>query len=182
MKRRIDLVAAPPAIQPGDYVPAAYGDATRVQTPSVDLVVEKAAPGWRVTLAWHCANPVKDIRGDTDRFADAAALLVPLRSDTPMISMGGEGYPVEGVLWRADWKAPKMIRAEGFGTVRRLDAPGGWRALGEWHDGMWLVRFEISHWLALEQQMQLGIAVWQGAGAQRAGLKSVSPDWLKVRL
>ena len=182
MKRRINLMAAPTAIQPGDYVVAAYADATRALTPFVNLDLEKSSLGWRATLAWHCPEPVKDIRGDTNRFADAAALLVPVRPDTAMISMGAEGYPVEGFLWRADWQTPKTIRAEGFGTVERLDAPKGWRALGEWQSRTWLVRFEMPSWPALEQQMKLGVAVWQGARAQRAGLKSVSPDWIEVRL
>ena len=40
----------------------------------------------------------------------------------------------------------------------------------------------MPNWQALEQEMKLGVAVWQGARAQRAGLKSVSPDWIEVRL
>lgn len=182
MKKRINLVAAPTAIQPGDYVAVAYADATRAETAFVNLDLEKTALGWRATLAWPCPEPIKDIRGDTNRFGDAAALLVPVRADTAMISMGAVGYPVEGFLWRADWESPKAIKAGGFGTVERLDAPRGWRALGEWQSGTWLVRFEMPSWLALEQQMKLGVAVWRGARAQRAGLKSVSPDWIEVKL
>jgi hypothetical protein len=44
------------------------------------------------------------------------------------------------------------------------------------------VRFEFPSWPALEQQKSIGVAIWQGASAQRAGLKSVTADWLKVQV
>jgi DMSO reductase family type II enzyme heme b subunit len=182
MKRRLKLIAAPPSYQPGDYVGVAYADATRALTPEADLEIEKSLLGWRISLVWRCANPATTAAGDTNRFADAAALLVPAHPDAPMISMGASDLPVEGFLWRTDWKAPMKIRAEGFGTVQRLAAPQGWTAVGTWQQGFWSVRFEFPGWPALERQMRAGAAIWQGANAQRAGLKSVTGDWLEVRV
>jgi DMSO reductase family type II enzyme heme b subunit len=182
MKRRLNLIAAPPSYQPGEYIPVAYADATHPLTPHADFAIEKSLVGWRVSLMWPCAKQAISATGDTNRFADAAALLVPAHPDAPMMSMGAGDLPVEGFLWRADWKAPMKIRAEGFGTVQRLAAPQGWTAIGVWQHGLWSVRFEFPSWPALEQQKSIGVAIWQGASAQRAGLKSVTADWLKVQV
>lgn len=181
MKQTIKLVRAPTMIQPGGYVPAAYPDAGPPLTPSALLVVDRnGARGWIVHLAWPCAKPVDEIKSDTDRFADAAALLAPVLEDTPMISMGAPKAPVEGMLWRADWTAPVKIVAEGFGTVARHPAPADWTAQGTWKDGVRTARFEIPDWPALAARKLLGIAIWQGAGRERAGLKSVCGDWIPV--
>jgi DMSO reductase family type II enzyme heme b subunit len=181
MKRRLNLIAAPPSYQPGDYIGVAYADATRPRTPHADLSIEKSPAGWRVSLLWRCPTQATSATGETNRFADAAALLVPAHPAAPMISMGAADLPVEGILWRADWKVPMRIRAQGFGTVQRLAAPAGWSAAGLWQNGQWLARFEFPNWPALEQQKLIGIAIWQGASAERAGLKSVTADWMKVQ-
>lgn len=180
MKKRLNLIAAPPSYQPGDYIGTAYADATKPLTPHADFTIEKSLAGWRVSLVWRCPNAADTTTGDTNRFADAAALLVPAHPDAALISMGAGDLPVEGFFWRADWKAPMKIRAEGFGTVQRLPAPPGWTATGISQNGLRSVRFEFPSWPALEKQMQMGVAIWQGAQAQRAGLKSVTGDWFKV--
>lgn len=181
MKQTIKLVAAPTGIQPGDYVGAAYPVSGAPATASVVLMVDRAASGgWVINLAWLCASPVDEIKSDTNRFADAAALLVPAQADTPMMTMGYPTHPVEGMLWRPDWSAPVKIVAEGFGTVVRHPAPAGWAARGSWENGARTARFEISNWPALAAQKRLGVAIWQGAHQQRAGLKSVTPDWIAL--
>ncbi len=180
MRTNLTLIAAPTAMQPGEYVPVAYKDATRPATPNANLVVEKSPLGWNVQLTWPCAKPVDDIRGDTNRFADAAALLVPLKPGTPMITMGSEGFGVEGVLWRPDWKVPMKITAEGFGTVVRHAPPADWHATATWQNGIRSVLFRLARWPALDKTAELGVAIWQGAQSERAGLKSVTADWIKV--
>ena len=181
MKQTIKLIAAPTGIQPGDYVGPAYPETGGPRTPSAALMVERsAAGGWIVHLGWLCAAPVDEIKSDTDRFADAAALLVPVQADTPLMTMGYPQHPVEGMLWRADWNAPVKIVAEGFGSVVRHAAPAGWAAQGTWEKGARTARFEISDWPALAAQKRLGVAIWQGADRQRAGLKSVTPDWIAL--
>jgi DMSO reductase family type II enzyme heme b subunit len=180
MKQRISLIAAPTAIQPGGYIADAYEDATKAHTPEAVLSVQKTLAGWRVHIVWDCASPVQDIKTDTNLFADGAALLVPVNPDTPMMSMGAAGLPVEGFLWRADWKEPLKIGAEGFGTVQRAPAPSGWKTTAIWDSNTWTVLFEIPHWPALDSQKRLGVAIWQGSARERAGLKSVTPDWIAV--
>jgi DMSO reductase family type II enzyme heme b subunit len=181
VKQTIKLVAAPTAIQPGAYVSAAYPDGAPPATPNAVLMVDRTAGGgWVVNLAWLCASPIDEIKSDTDRFPDAAALLVPAQADTPLMTMGYPQHPVEGMLWRADRDAPIKIVAEGFGTVVRHAPPAGWATKGSWEKGARTARFEIPNWPALAAQKRLGVAIWQGADRQRAGLKSVSADWIAL--
>jgi len=181
VKQTLKLIAAPTGVQPGGYVGKAYPEGPPPATSSAVLMVDRtAAGGWVINLAWLCPAPVDEIRSDTNRFADAAALLVPTSADIPLITMGYPGHAVEGMLWRPDWTAPAKITAEGFGTVVRHAAPDGWKASGTWENGARTARFEIPSWPALATQKRLGVAIWQGAHHQRAGLKSVCADWIAL--
>lgn len=178
MKQTLKLVAAPTAMQPGGYVPAAYADRSQPSTPEAQVEVDRAGDIWRVRLAWHCPLAITDSSTDTNRFVDAAALLVPTLPDAPWITMGAPGKAVEGVLWRADREALYRMRAEGLGTMERADAPEGWGAEASWQSGQWSVVFGLRAWPALDQSQHLGFAIWRGAAGDRAGLKSVSPGWI----
>lgn len=180
MKRTIDLITAPTGIQPGGYISEAYADAERTLTPKVTLSLEASGKGWRALLLWPCAEPVTDITGDTNRFVDAAALLVPRDTDAPMMSMGAEDYPVEGLLWRANEKAPRPFEARGLGSVERLAPRDGAAVTANWDRGSWGVAFEIDEWAALTETRKIGLAIWQGREAERAGLKSVTEDWIEI--
>lgn len=180
MNRTITLTAAPTAMQPGGYVPVAYADRTTALTPAANLEMVAVGQGWRVTLSWACATPVRNTINETDRFPDACALLAPLAPDAPWITMGAPDKPVEGFLWKADREQPFLIRADGLGTVVRSAPPQGTRVDATWNDGHWQVVFEIPEWAALAAQRQIAIAVWAGAQQERAGLKSVSPGWLTL--
>lgn len=181
MKQTLKLIAAPTGMQPGGYVGKAYPEEAPPVTASAVLMVDRTlGGGWVVNLAWLCPAPVDEIKSDTDRFADAAALLAPVKEETSMITMGYADHPVEGMLWRADWPAPMKIVAEGFGTVERAPAPVGWSAQSSWEKGVRTVRFEIANWRALASRRQLGVAIWQGAERERAGVKSVTPDWISL--
>ena len=39
---------------------------------------------------------------------------------------------------------------------------------------------QLPGWLELEKAGRVGVAVWQGAQRERAGLKSVSTDWVAL--
>ena len=182
MKKTFDLVAAPPGMQPGGYVPKVYATRIIPATKSATLQVERAVEGWRVALSWSCPNPIRDASADTDLFVDAAALLAPTVADAPWVTMGAPDKAVEAALWRADRKALFQIRAEGLGTVKRQPAPDGWKATPDWSDGRWTVRFELPAWPALDTHSQLAFAIWQGAAADRGGLKAIVPQWVPLEL
>lgn len=179
-KQNITLMAAPTAVQPGGYVPVAYADRTAPRTSAVDLAVEPADKGWRVTLSWDCPQPVRDSARETDRFVDACAIFAPEAAEAPWMTMGAPQMPVQGWLWRADRTEPWQVRSEGLGTMQRSAAPAGARATSDWAGGRWRVVFTVPEWLALATRRRIALAVWRGAEQERAGLKSVSPGWVEI--
>lgn len=179
MSRTIEMMAAPTAMQPGGYVAHAYRDRSMPYTAHVLLQATRRGGAWEVTLRWAAPTPVRDPGDDPRAFADAAALLVPQHEDVPWLTMGAPDAEVEGVLWRADRAALWSIRAAGLGTVERRVAPATWRVRAEWVRGTWSVTWRLA-WPRLDRVRRLGVAVWQGAHAERAGLKSVGPGWLEV--
>lgn len=180
MKRRVELIAAPTAMQPGGYVRAAYRERVQPTTPAVDLEVASQSGRWSVAVQWPCPTPVREVRGDPGLFCDALALLAPSADDSPWITMGAPGHGVDGMLWRADGDALLRVSAEGLGTVKRAPAPEAWSAVAGWKAGTWRVEIALRGWESLDARRQLAVAVWRGAEAERGGLKSVSPGWIEV--
>ena len=180
MAASLDLIAAPTSIQPGGYIAKAYNDRQNALTSKVKMGIENTAGSWRILLTWECPDPVTDASNNTNDFIDSAALLVPGIPDAPMMTMGAEGYPVEGVFWRAD--RPDLIRidAEGLGSVVRSPANKEWKVIAEWANGFWGIRFDVGSWTPLNEHQQLGLAIWQGKSAERGGLKSVTANWLDM--
>ncbi len=176
--RSVALVAAPVAIQPGGYIREAYRDRHTAVTGNVSLKIDRTTGSWRILLTWACREPVRDASRDTGDFVDSAALLVPRHPEAPMMTMGAEGHPVEGALWRADRKALVRIGAAGLGTVDRSPAPQDWKVNALWENGNWGIVFDIGNWTSLHEHRKLGIAIWQGKSEERGGLKSVTADWL----
>jgi DMSO reductase family type II enzyme heme b subunit len=180
MKATVKLIAPPVAIQPGGYVATAYADHARAATQSVQVVASAEAGVWTVDLRWRAPEAVLDASADPRAFVDGAALFAPETRDAPWITMGTPESPLDGVLWRADAPAPLHVRAQGLGSVVRSPAAPDWKVAAAWSDGYWQVRFTLPGFAALNNTRQLGVAVWQGAQGQRAGLKSVSPGWIAI--
>ncbi len=132
-------------------------------------------------------GPIKDI----NQFADAAAIMFPMVEDAPLIGMGIKGKPVNVWLWRADWKRPKNVSAEGMGTTVRREDPALSSAVRH-ADGQWdlIVGRSLKEKrspqgtveLAPGSVTKIAFAVWQGAAQERAGLKAFSPDWQELEL
>lgn len=173
-------MAAPAGMQPGDYVPSAYGRRFLPATPIIKCETSKKGEDRLIVLSWLAMEPVALSLTEPDRFADSAALLVPETAASPLITMGVPGAGVSGVLWRNGWDRPICIKAAGLGTVVREPAPVDWRAQGSYAQGRWRLEFHL-HWPLLETMQQFGVAVWQGAQHERAGLKSITPGWVELR-
>jgi DMSO reductase family type II enzyme heme b subunit len=180
MKQKLSLIAAPTGMQPGGYVRATYTDRDGPRTPTASLEAERSSRGWRFRIAWPCPDPVRGTAGESDRFPDAAAIVVPSVPDAPWVTMGAPGQPVAGLLWRADREALLAVRAEGLGSVQRSTASDVRRVASDWSGGEWSLRFDLSGWSALDESRQLAIAIWRGAERERAGLKSISRGWIEV--
>jgi len=179
--RRLDLIAAPVAMQPGGYVPKAYAgrDAAPV-TPHLELEVARPPGTWRLRLRWPCPEPVRDIAGDPTLFPDAAAVFAPRHADSPWITMGAPGMGVDGVLWRADAAKLYAIAAEGLGTMKRDEAPAAWRFQASHDAGTWQLDLTLPGWSTLDASQRLAAAVWRGASRDRGGLKSVTMGFVEV--
>ncbi len=178
--RTIPLIAAPPAMQPGAYVPEAYQDRVQPLTPSVDIAASRQGNAWLVELRWDCPKLVGSIAGETDLFTDAAAIMVPGTMDAPWVTMGAPGQPVEAVLWRADKDQLWQMRAQGLGTMKRHAAPANWSVESGFENGRWHLHYRLGDWPWLSQFGLLGVAIWRGEQQDRGGLKSVTSHWLTV--
>jgi DMSO reductase family type II enzyme heme b subunit len=177
----IPLIAAPPAMQPGGYIPEAYKGRLQATTPSVDIAAVEQGKGWVIELGWDCPNPVNNIANETDLFTDAAAILVPGTMDAPWLTMGAPDHPVEAALWRADKSQLFRMRAEGLGTMSRGAPPPSWTVDSSWENGRWHLRYLIGDWPVLSQFGRVGVAIWRGENQDRGGLKSVTEGWVAVR-
>ncbi len=181
MQRKIELIAAPPGLSPGGYVSKAYADRVTPLTKNAQVDVVRKGKSWQIELSWGCSTPVESLGDDVDTFVDAAAILTSSKPDTSWMTMGAAGDAVTGVMWRADQETLTGIHAEGLGTVDRLPTPDGVEVNAEWNNGRWMLRLDFDSWAQLEEQQQIAVAIWQGAGQDRGGLKSVSSDWIPVK-
>ena len=176
----VDLIAAPTALQPGGYLPKAYMERVLPSVRSAEIEVERGPEGRRVRLSWSCPEAVRELVQETDRFVDAAALVIPTVPDTPWITMGAPGKAIEGALWRADRTGLFSFNAEGLGSVKRGPPLAHWDFDAKWEAGRWSVRFDLAPWPRLDESTVLAFAIWRGAAADRGGLKSVSPGWIEL--
>lgn len=178
---RIELVPAPIGMQPGGYLAKAYaGRDGKPVTPHLELEVARPPRSWRLRLRWPCPEPVRDVSADPSLFPDAAALFAPQQEQSPWVTMGAPGAGVDGVLWRADSERLLAIGAEGLGTMKRDAAPARWSFAARHEQGFWQLELHLPGWATLDESGRVAAAVWRGAAQDRGGLKSVTPDWMKV--
>ncbi|MBT4521875.1 MAG: hypothetical protein HOC23_17895 [Halieaceae bacterium] len=175
------LIGAPPAMQPGGYIPEAYKARQQAGTPAVDLGAKQQGDDWVIELRWDCPNPVKTVTGETDLFTDAAAIMVPGTTSAPWLTMGAPDHPVEAALWRADQNKLLHMRAEGLGTMHRSEPPAPWSTRSAWENGRWHLQYTLVNWSPLNQFQRIGVAIWRGENQDRGGLKSVTDGWITVK-
>ncbi len=91
-----------------------------------------------------------------------------------------------GWYWRAGTAEPFEITATGIGTVTRAEAhdvhAGSWWADGAWHVVL-TRRLDAAADPVLDSaELPVAFAVWAGERQERAGLKSHSPEFHRLRL
>ncbi len=182
------LEPTPWGAQPSEYVQVAWRD--RPYGLTHELRVASAHNGEAIFFRLRWQDETKnDGIADTDQFADATAVLFPLKGDAPLSNMGSRQQPVNAWYWGADLEEPVNVTAQGLGTtVRHQD--GLLEARGLCDDGGWQV--VISRPLAASsenavalrpgQRGKVGFAVWQGSNQERAGIKAVTPDWQPLEI
>lgn len=183
----IPLEPTPLESQPSAYVQAAWAERQHGVTPSACVAAAIADGVLRVRLRWTALNPRPAIT-DNNVFADACALLFPLNGeDAPLETMGDTANPVQAWQWRAGTPTPFVLNASGPGTSTRQSAAHGVSVDATWNAGEWSVVFaralaEPGVPLKAGGQIRFGIAVWQGAAEERAGLAAHTPRWLALAL
>ena len=187
---KIALMGTPLALQPTAAIRVAWRDK---HIGAVDRVAVAAVHNGQ-TLAFRLewADPTENRElGDTTAFPDAAAVLLPSIAGAPLITMGGQGAPVNAWYWRADDDGGgRQVLAEGIGTTRTVDTSLV-RGHGQWKEGRWRVVIGRAlrvngpeHYAQLEpgQTTQFGVAIWEGSHGERGGIKSFSGNWRELRL
>lgn len=148
------------------------------------LRVESARTDDRFYLRLSWADETPD-RNATDprEFVDAAAVQLPANTSTrPPIAMGNKGNMVNVWYWSADAESQELL-AGGAGTTTEFE--GADVETSTVHDdGRWTVVMsreiatdaENRTSLAVDRDVDVAFAVWNGSQMERSGRKSVS-DW-----
>lgn len=106
-----------------------------------------------------------------DRFFDAAAIMVPSKTDediAPSLQMGDGDHPVQIYYWNAT-RGATLMEARGRSTTRRTGQT--FPASGAYQNGQWNVTLELPN---LRSGTLVAFAVWNGSQKDRDGRKYFS--------
>ncbi len=141
-------------------------------------------------LEWGNAAPSNEV-SDINVFVDACGVLLPMRGDALISTMGAPEQPVEAWRWRADQPdAALKVTATGLGSARRQGADS-LQARSTWANGVRSVVLTRafnpqspveSAPLTPGAPAKVGIAVWEGANQERAGIKAFSGTWVDLTI
>jgi len=108
---------------------------------------------------------------ENDRFFDAAAVMIPSRTDAgvaPSLQMGDADHPVQIYYWNAT-RGAMLMEAHGRSTTRRTGQT--FPASGVYLNGQWTVTLELPN---ENQGTLMAFAVWNGGQKDRDGRKYFS--------
>ncbi|MFQ5381204.1 MAG: ethylbenzene dehydrogenase-related protein [Dehalococcoidia bacterium] len=177
----LPLEPTPLDAQPSAYVRRSWEDRSHGAARQVSVSAATVGERLLVRLRWETAAPVR-APADINQYPDACAVLFPLDGTKAEIdTMGSEEQPVCGWHWRAGSAEAFAVTAQGLGTVERLKGHD-LEATGEWSGGAWHVTLAgplggSTPPISREAALPIGVAVWTGAGDERAGLKAHTPTW-----
>jgi len=182
----VSLVPTPLPSQPSAYVQVSWEDRPRGEVGGVRVKAIHSPDAIAIQLSWNQPTPVRSI-SDYNVYADACAVLFPADGKQAQVdTMGSEESPVTGWYWRAGSQEIHEITARGIGTVQRSKEHRV-RAAARWSDDRWQV--VLIGGLDMPQphlrnayEVPIAFAVWCGHRAERAGLKSYSPEFHHLRL
>ncbi|MFB6183632.1 MAG: ethylbenzene dehydrogenase-related protein [Haloarculaceae archaeon] len=162
--------------------PSGLPDASDTSVSTVD--VQAAHDGESIYLRLHWTDHTADenVTGPRE-FADAVAVQVPANtSQHPAIAMGSTRTPVNVWYWNADTGIEELL-AGGPGSVTRFDSTAISANVVRTDDGWTMVysrplradadgRTDV----AMEHDLDVAFAVWNGSNMERSGRKAVS-EW-----
>ena len=184
----LSLDPTPLISQPSVYVQAKWESSDYGTTGNLSVQALHNNNGIFFRLQWADATEDDDIR-DSDQFADAAAVLFPVKEDAPLSSMGSADQPVNAWYWRPDMETPFSVTSMGTGSTRRTADPN-LRGSSAYTGDAWAVVIGRALQSAGDGYVQLAagetakvaFAVWEGRNDERAGLKAVTLVWQPLEL
>jgi len=186
----VPMQQTPAGAQPSVYARDAWQNRPYGRVPQVRARTLHNGTNIFFRLEWDNPTPSNEIR-DINVFADACGILLPIRGDALISSMGSPEQPVEAWRWRADQPNSALkVTATGLGTARRQGADS-LQAQSVWQDGRRIVVITRafapsspgeSAPLKPGSAAKIGIAVWEGANQERAGIKAFSGTWIDVTI
>lgn len=182
----VSLEPTPLENQPSAYVQVSWQDKQRGNITQIDVRALCTSSHLALQLGWDQPEPIHTI-GDYNAFADACAVLFPDNGkEAQLTTMGSDDLPVAGWYWRAGAAEAFEITAHGIGTVERSKQHQV-RCAARWSEGRWQVvlmrDLDLVHpHLRGVFEVPVAFAVWCGVMAERAGLKSISPAFCRLRM
>ena len=188
----VKLSGTPVKLQPTAMIRAAWADKKVGAVGEVKVAAVHDGRTLAFRLEWADAKQDTTLE-DTTSFPDAAAILLPSVPGAVglLMTMGGEGLPVNAWYWRADEDGQgRQIVSQGLGTTETVDREQV-RARGVWRKGGWQVVIaralspksaEPVARLGVGDKTGYGVAVWEGSASERAGIKAISTGWQELVL
>jgi complex iron-sulfur molybdoenzyme family reductase subunit gamma len=172
-----------PAVEvPLSSAPSGLVNASDTSVASVRVQAARTDERFFLRLSWADATADRNVTGPR-RFVDAAAVQLPVNTTTrPPISMGNTRKPVNVWYWRGDGRTEELL-AGGPGSTTAVGTPAV-NATARHADGRWTVVFsrrtaaEAANRtsLAVDRDVDVAFAVWNGSRMERSGRKAVS-EW-----
>jgi DMSO reductase family type II enzyme heme b subunit len=188
--QELKLQGTPLGMQPTGHIRAAWSERKIGSVARVSVAAVHDGQVLAFRLEWSAASESREQK-DNDQFPDAAAVMLPSAPNAPVFTMGAPGLAVNAWYWRADEERARNVVAEGLGTTRTLDDQLV-RGRGAWKEGRWRVVIARALRVATDAPVAqlepgaatgFGVAVWDGSGGERAGIKAFSgPLWQELQL
>ena len=152
------------------------------------VVLQAASDGDVLYLRMRWSDTSANTQTGRTDFADGAAVQFSLGDEEQTsFMMGAPQTPVNIWYWRADGSPAQNLAAGGFGSTTHLPQGELQASATYLESGEWVVVFSRPLTAQGDYQVQLnglpvqlGLAAWQGAQAQRDGLKYVTMGWLNL--
>ncbi|ESP89855.1 ethylbenzene dehydrogenase-related protein [Candidatus Halobonum tyrrellensis] len=179
--------AVPPVEVPMASAPSGLPNASDTSVSALRVQAARTDARIYLRLSWGDGTADRNA-SDPRRFVDAAAVQVPVNTtERPPISMGSTRNRVNVWYWGADDTTEELL-AGGPGTTTEFDRAAV-NASPRYDDGRWTVVLSRPvasdatnrTTLAVDHDVDVAFAVWNGSNMERAGRKSVS-EWYHFAL
>lgn len=162
--------------QPTEYIRVKWADRPYGTVREVRVAAAHDGRRLAVRLEW------EDSATPNTEFPDAGAVYFPAGGDAPVATVGAPDAPVHLWYWQADLADAKRLEGRGPGAFRPTGT-NGVAAAAALDGGRWAVVLtgELSD-AVTDGHTRVGVAVWDGANEERAGLGAVSSEWIPLEV